>query len=141
MSKVYVITQGEYSDCQVVGVALDKEQAERIRLVRSTYSDPAFIDEYDTEEIEVAKDFESYWLVPFDKDNVKEDDIYPFTGDAPYKINEWGYKQYNIIVKAKDKRHAIKVAIDTLAKYKALKVETELSINKLNEFLREVDDE
>lgn len=138
MSKVYVITQGSYSDYQVVGVALDKEQAERIQLVKSTYSNPACIEEYDTEDIEVDKDLVPFWRVYFDKDNVKEDDTYPFTGGVPYKVEEWGYKQYNVIVKAKDKDHAIKVAIDTLAQYKALKAETDLSISKLNSFLREV---
>ena len=134
MSKVYVITQGEYSDFHIVGVSLDKEQAERIRLFRSTYSEPSFIDEYDTEEIKVAKDFVGNWLVPFYKDNVDEDGIYSFAGNSPYKIKKFN-DHYNVIVKAIDKQHAIKVAIDTLAKYKALKVETELSINKLNEFL------
>lgn len=138
MAKVYVITQGSYSDYQVVGVALDPEQAERLRVIKSTFGDPCEIEEFDTEEIEVDKDFEPLWCVPFDMDNVKEDDIFPFTGNAPYKIEEWGYKQYNVIVKAKDKDHAIKVAIDTLAQYKALKAETDLSISKLNEFLREV---
>lgn len=139
MAKVYVLTQGSYSDYQIVGVALDPEKAEQLRVIKSTFSDPCYIEEFDTEEIEVAKDFEPFWFVPFDVDNVKEDDIFSFTGNAPYKTEEWGHEQYNVIVKAKDKDHAIKVAIDTLAQYKAIKAEIALGYKKLNEFGKDGD--
>ena len=132
--KVYVVTQGEYSDYGIVGVAIDKKQAEYIAMVHNTYNEPCYIEEYDTEEIKVDKDFEPNWIVRFDTDEIKK--VYPFTGKKPYKVKEYGMNQCSVIVKAKDEDHAIKIAIDTLAQYKALKAELVLTGDKFDNFLK-----
>lgn len=138
--KIYVVTQGEYSDYGIVGVAIDKKQAEYISMVHSTYSEPCDIEEYDTEEIKVDKDFAPNWLVEFDNDEIKR--VYPFTGRKPFKVKEYNenLKQYSVIVKAKDEEHAKKIAIDTLAQYKALKAELVLTGDKFDNFMK-VEDE
>lgn len=134
--KIYVVTQGEYSCYGIVGVAIDKKQAEYISMVRSTYTDPCDIEEYDTEEIKVDKDFAPNWLVEFDNDEIKR--VYPFTGRKPFKVKEYNenLKQYGVIVKAKDEEHAKKIAIDTLAQYKALKAELVLTEDKFDNFMK-----
>lgn len=135
--KIYVVTQGEYSDYGIVGVAIDRKQAEYISMVRSTYSEPCDIEEYDTEDIKVDKDFAPNWLVEFDNDEIKR--VYhPFTGRKPFKVKEYNenLKQYGVIVKAKDEEHAKKIAIDTLAQYKALKTELVLTGDKFDNFMK-----
>ena len=92
------------------------------------------IEEYDTEEIKVDKDFEPNWLIEFDGEEIKK--VYPFTGKKPYKVKKYGMNQYDAIVKAKDEDHAIKIAIDTLAQYKALKAGLVLTGDKLDNFLK-----
>lgn len=140
--KIYVVTQGEYSCYGIVGVAIDRKQAEYISMVHSTYSEPCDIEEYDTEEIKVNKDFEPNWLVEFDNDEIKR--VYrPFTGRKPFKVKEYNenLKQYSVIVKAKDEEHAKKIAIDTLARYKAFKAEFVLAGDKFDNFMKVEDEE
>ena len=59
--KVYVITSGEYSDYGIRAVALSREKAALIcAMLNSTkryYSDVATIEEYDTDEIQIAATF------------------------------------------------------------------------------------
>lgn len=137
--KVYVVTQGEYSNYGIVGVAIDKKQAEYIVMIHNTYNEPCYIEEYDTEEIKVDKDFEPNWIVRFDTDEINA--IYPFTGRKPFKVKEHDGNQYDVIVKAKDEDHATKIAIDTLAQYKALKAEIVLSGAKFDDFMKVEEEE
>lgn len=135
--KIYVVTQGEYSAYGIVGVAIDKKQAELIATLYSTYNDPCYVEEYDTEEIKVDKDFAPNWFVEFDNDEIKRV-CHPFTGRKPFKVKEYNenLKQYGVIVKAKDEEHAKKIAIDTLAQYKALKAELVLTGDKFDNFMK-----
>ena len=48
--KVYVITQGSYSDYHICAVATDPEQAEKLARIYSDRYDTAEVEEYDTEE-------------------------------------------------------------------------------------------
>lgn len=132
--KIYVVTQGEYSDYHIVGVALDRNQAGLIAMAHNTYADSCYIEEYDTDEIKVNKDFTPNWLIKFDGEEIKK--VYPFTGKKPYKVKEYGMNQCSVIVKAKDEDHATKIAIDTLAQYKALKAELVLTGDKFDNFLK-----
>lgn len=47
--KVYVITQGCYSDYHICAVTLDEQEAERLRKVYSETYDQARVEEYDTD--------------------------------------------------------------------------------------------
>ena len=49
--KVYVITQGEYSDYHICGVAIDKERANRLAILYCDSYGPATIEEFDTEDV------------------------------------------------------------------------------------------
>lgn len=52
--KVYVITQGSYSDYHIVGVKLTREEAEKVvALSNDDYYDYAEIEEYDTDDIKI----------------------------------------------------------------------------------------
>lgn len=95
--KIYVVTQGAYSDYGIVGVAIDRKQAEYISMVRSRYNDSCNIEEYDTEEIKVNKDFEPNWLVVFDNDKIEK--LYPFTGRKPFKVKEYIDEDEKIFIK------------------------------------------
>jgi len=46
--KVYIVTQGEYSDYRIVKVFLNKEKAEKYAKYNSTGYDECFVEEYDT---------------------------------------------------------------------------------------------
>lgn len=48
--KVYVITQGSYSDYHICAVATDPEKAEKLAKLYSDSYDSAEVEEYDTEE-------------------------------------------------------------------------------------------
>ena len=48
--KVYVITQGYYSDYHICAVTLDKQEAERLRKVYDETGDRANVEEFDTED-------------------------------------------------------------------------------------------
>jgi hypothetical protein len=47
--KVYVITRGEYSDYHICAVALDRQRAERLKVIYTGGWDQAEIEEFDTE--------------------------------------------------------------------------------------------
>lgn len=64
--KVYVITQGSYSDYHIVGVKLTREEAERVVVHANDedYYDYAEIEEYDTDDIKIDTNEEmkdKYW--------------------------------------------------------------------------------
>ena len=50
--KVYVITQGYYSDYHICAVTLDEQEAERLEKVYSETGEPATAEEFDTEDPE-----------------------------------------------------------------------------------------
>lgn len=47
--KVYVITQGDYSDYHICAVTLDEQEAKRLAKVYSDTHDPGVVEEYDTD--------------------------------------------------------------------------------------------
>lgn len=117
--KVYVITQGCYSDYHIVGVALDKEKAERIKSFfdRDYYS--AEIEEYDTEKWDLSDERNLYSI------RIYRDEISVIDNDAYYDPNvvrayPWGV--YEVSVMAKDEEHAMKIASDMIAQYKAVEM-------------------
>lgn len=48
--KVYVITQGSYSDYHICAVTLDNKEAERLKKIYNDPGDIAYVEVYDTDE-------------------------------------------------------------------------------------------
>lgn len=122
--KVYVITRGVYSDYTICGVTIDKQRAEIIAKINSDSMYVANIEEYDSEEY--SGNEKKQWMVRF------------FEKDPPDVVSKWFdrdimhklpfVKQYKhshathvVYVQADDEAHALKIAEDTLAQYKAQK--------------------
>lgn len=120
--KVYVITQGEYSDFEICAVTLDKKQAELLKARYSDEWDEACIEEYETEEykIEVSKDYKPMWTVQFENNEMYR------CLQIGHKNHKHGYVKthyaldiISVFVEAKDEEHARKIAKDIYAKWLA----------------------
>lgn len=110
--KIYIITKGDYSDYHICNVTTDYQKAKRY--------EEAYSDNWDDARIEVYEDGE----------NEKERYCWaynPVSNTAT--ISEYNEKERvktnmrgeicTVIVYAPDEKHAIKIAQDMLAKYKA----------------------
>ena len=121
--KVYVITRGIYSDYTIMGVTLDKDKAEKMKTAFSDGMYGATIEEYETDEYNWVE--KPLWYVCFYKDvaPVAIRDIYG-VGGHPYPfVKKVHYKNstqtHTVYVQAQDEAHALKIAEDELAMYKA----------------------
>lgn len=118
--KVYVITQGDYSDYHICAVTLDKELAEKLCKVYSNlkyypYFDPAQIEEYDLQQS--MDDVRIMYRVEIDCGDIEvTEDRYENKEDV------FGDKNYfTAYVLARDQEHAVKIAQDRRAEYLAKK--------------------
>lgn len=126
MKKFYAVTAGDYSDYHIVAITDEKEKAERIKYLYERCSgcyngcyEEANIEEYcDTMQDGLARysvciySSGSLWVkINFDTLMESQRDI------NMVKKNSCG--SYFVDVKAKDKDHAIKIASDLIAQYKA----------------------
>lgn len=125
--KIYVITEGDYSDYHIVGVATNLKMAKKIqKYINGEKWSYAEIEEYDTEEWkQVVNDNRKIYSISESKGG----GLYtkPISYDYTYKYkiankimteNDGSLKVY---VLAKDDIHARKIASDLFAKYKAEK--------------------
>lgn len=136
--KIYVVMKGEYSDRHIVGVCDNEERAETVRkLVSGRYEyDVAYIEEYDTDHMDIISEDLHPYAVEFSKsatiirvnrmieygDGEEIDDWERFTFvNGPYRVEEFNYfgGGYRCIayVAAIDEEHAKKIACDNRAKY------------------------
>ena len=125
--KIYVITEGDHSDYHIVGVATDLEMAKKIQnyINREKWS-YAEIEEYDTEEWkQLVNDNRPIYYVKETEDGGL------YASQISYDYTD-RYKSANMImtdsdgrlkvyVLANDYKHALKIASDLFAKYKAEK--------------------
>lgn len=126
---IYVVTQGNYSDYHICGVALSIERAMKLVKLHSRYYDEPQIEEYDTE----AEDADMLdHLVPvYDVDidsrgkytvKIKEyvDSREPFK--PSFKLIQRDFfgqccePKFEAFLTAKDAAHAVKIAQDERAK-------------------------
>lgn len=114
--KVYVLTEGEYSDYHIEAVKLDKEEADRLALVHPDWE----IEEFDTDDVRIPERTRyTVW--------VNEDGIFDIQEGESYWIkapigtvvfhgdrlrNKWAV----VVVDAKDACHAKKISSDLIAK-------------------------
>jgi len=114
MSKVYVITKGEYSDYRIVGIFDDKYQAEKYHAKHNigTYGGVNDIEEYELNELHQSDD--PYYEIRCSKDGyIKIDDIDNYNPKDEQRIS-WDYNDREpymyITLQAKSPEHAIKSA-------------------------------
>ena len=116
--KIYVVTQGEYSDYHIEGVTLDRQKAERwVELYNDSvgkYHDDAQIEEYESDSFGANGLY--LWQVDTDFGEVN---CSVFCGRGP----EWNYidcdGDFHVTVMAKDRDHALKAAFDKVAMLRA----------------------
>lgn len=137
--KIYVVTEGSYSDYHIVGVSDDMETARKIAEYRG-----AEVETYDTNDFTDDRLFWLYtWRTWYDDYGEKQEresiecrmqdefheevNIVRLTcGKRRYKVIvrlTWGKRRYKVVVKANDRDHALKTARDMVAQYKAKEAE------------------
>lgn len=126
--KVYVITQGEYSDYHILGVSLDRERAERIVQLynddNALWNQP-IIEEYETDVIDVQMQGLLYTATRTEEGIFLNRTDYDFEQDLE-RLNkvERGTAKIggrlpppHVIVMAKNREQALKKASDLFAEY------------------------
>lgn len=128
--RVYVITQGNYSDYHICGVTLDINAAENMVKHLTTddgwYSE-AKIEKYDTDIWDSNNAVWRYYMRSDGTDNA-EIDFYAeaSTFKCLNKVKKLKYHhsceyRYDVYLRAPDKDHALKIGRDLVAEYKARK--------------------
>lgn len=117
--KAYVITKGSYSDYHICAVTLDKSRAEKLKKLLYENYEEATIEEYTLNEYKENGDV---YYVDFPDDapptiGLDEYDGSYLSENVPCVI-DW-YNPIRVFVRAKDEQHAVKVAKDEYAKWKA----------------------
>lgn len=127
--KVYVITKGCYSDYGICAVTLDKDVAERLRVLHSDKWDEAMIEDYDTDAYDKHLKIGLPWEVLFNEDGSiywserLSVDYYELgCVETHYRDVQGGYvHMLNVTVLAETKEAAIKIAAEKRAEYLAAK--------------------
>jgi hypothetical protein len=123
--KVYIITKGDYSDYHICAVTTDKKKAE---MLRKAYNDldgwrKARIETYDTDTFltEIENGLKLYnCTMEHNKPMVIHEVDLDYMNSHDFNVR---YKHYTywVYVWAKDEEHALKIASDKIAEYKANK--------------------
>ena len=125
--KIYVVTQGNYSDYHIVAVTLDKEIAEKIAAKFSNDWGECDVEEYGDAELMLKP----AWTIRFDKagnvcdtDECDSDYSYHRIGEVYENKSIYYGGNYHIsaTVAADDLESAIKIAAEKRAKYLAEKL-------------------
>lgn len=118
--KVYVLTEGCYSDYHIIGITLDEEQAKIAADALSNRHCTVNCEEFETDDINFIKPGWHLWYIYFDKKTHAITRTY--RSDYPDRLNTvWltRDKIWCVEVYAEDEEHAIKSASDKLSKYLA----------------------
>lgn len=122
--KAYVITKGEYSDYHICAVTLDEDKAEPLKKLFTDEWHEAYVEEYEVD-AHFPIDY-PYFLVYKYSDgriDIKETETCDYDYGVVRKChNNKDGTFYVVSLKAKDKDHAKKIALDKIAKYKAEKL-------------------
>ena len=122
--KIYVITNGIYSDYHICGVATDYETAEKIRKHTSGRYDESRIEEYETDTwSDIVRIGGIYHVNKYGAHLQASREDYDV--DAAYNkrnvVIDYGNGAKGVNVIARDEDHAKKIASDLFAKYDAEK--------------------
>lgn len=125
--KVYVITNGDYSDYHICGVALDIEKAKILKRAFTSNWDEARIEEYDTDDhkpiFEGKIPYEVRYFKNGDISSIREVELDYFDGAECRSLDPFYNHGANILVKlyAKNQEAAIKIASEKRAEFLAKK--------------------
>lgn len=124
MKTFYAVTDGDYSDYHIIAITDNKERAENIKkLYSGNYSEPMIEEFFDGEAknealYDVLYSIDGGYNVTLQTFNKEySSDINIIRENVPH--NHWW--EYHVLVIAKDENHAIKIAQDLWAEYKAKK--------------------
>lgn len=123
--KVYVVTEGDYSDYHIVGVTTDLETAKAYCEVSTDRWYEPKIEEYDTKAFADIRTVKPY-RATMEEDGtmtVEEEDRSSYEGAVEhqvYHMRRWGgvSTYYEVLVLAEDEQHARKIAADYIAEAK-----------------------
>ena len=124
MKIFYAVTDGDYSGYHIIAITDNKERAENIKKLYSDNHSEPMIEEFFDEE---AKN-EALYRVIYKTNGSYEVSLKDFDMDELSNINivventlhnDWW--EYTVLVMTKDENHAIKIAQDLWAEYKAKK--------------------
>lgn len=123
--KVYIITKGEYSGYHICAVTTDKKKAEILRKAHNDLDGwhKARIEKYDTDEFltEIENRLKLYdCTLERDKPMVIYEVDIDYINSSDFKVR-YNHSKYHVYVWAKDEEHALKIASDKIAEYKASK--------------------
>lgn len=119
-NKVFVITKGDYSDYHICTVTMDRSRAENLKKLFDDRYDKAMIEEYILEE---AKENWNVYYVEFpdgESPTIHLCEYQNFDFGPLPSVSEWE-EQICVYVRSKDEKHAMKIAQDEYAKWKAEK--------------------
>ena len=133
--KIYIVTQGEYSDKHVIGFCETEEEARKVCYLinkgRGEYECPANVEEcYRAEDVQSGKvgNIEVYtFLYDAHKKTLEHQSEYSVVGDASAGVSIC--EQYDgdiyvdVPVACGGEDLALKIAADTVAKYRAQKLD------------------
>ena len=128
--KIYVVTEGTYSNYHIVFCTLDKERADTfVKRYNKREYDCYRVEEYDADVIKLFDDGrELYQVWKRDNDSVRVYDEEPCYQDqfVINKVNRYNVKnpksiQYSVYVMAEDEEHAKKIGEDLIYEYMARK--------------------
>lgn len=123
--KVYVLTEGCYSDYHIVGVTLSKEKAEEYKETVSNsgwYGGVNEIEEYDTDALDsIPKGYRLYVARKAEgRDEINVFKVDPSEADEikkPIIEKLWHCKEFRVYLYARDEEHATKVASEIYAEF------------------------
>lgn len=122
--KIYVVTQGDYSDYHIVGATTDRELAEKIAAKFTTRHDDCQIEEYGDAEVMLRPAYAIYFNDSGNVDSTREcDSAYDYSDIG--ECHEYGYgfnRMMRVTVSADNLESAIKIAAEKRAKYLAEKL-------------------
>lgn len=122
--KIYVVTQGCYSDYHIVAATLDKKLAEKIAAKFSDQYDDCRIEEYGDAEVMLRPAYAIYFNDSGNVDSTHEcKDAYDYSGLGNCNEYRYGFnRKMRVTVSADNLESAIKIAAEKRAKYLAEKL-------------------
>lgn len=122
--KIYVVTEGDYSDYHIIAATTDRDIAEKIAAKFTNQWDAPRIEEYANAEVMLKP----AWGINFNKSGIvintyECDSAYDYENIGECCERRWGDCALTVTVSADDVESAIKIAAEKRAKYLAEKLD------------------
>jgi hypothetical protein len=123
--KIYVVTKGYYSDYHIITATLSKQRAENIAKIYTDRYDTAEVEEFDEMSDEtidrMMEELELRYVFNIQQDGTVSAVEVVYEKKNAKIMDTSRYDRIHFSIPAKDKEHAIKIAIDLRYKYYAEK--------------------